>query len=195
MGTDQGRGHGAEAVKKLGGTTLWEAKERFRASTKSMLCHRKSASRLSMGTSISCNMAIPGSFARNCSYYGRKLIAEAAFSRTSQFGIVAQGPAQAQAPALCASLGLHLPVSATGGGRFRPSATYTPPPADKKSKGPKRPENLPLGWFSAEAGPEGPGQQRTVSPRKLRSLNARRAALPRAAAAESDGWRAGCRPW
>jgi len=25
-----------------------------------MLCHRKSASRLSMGTSISCNMAIPG---------------------------------------------------------------------------------------------------------------------------------------
>ena len=90
-----------------------------------MLCHRKSASRLSMGTSISCNMAIPGSFARNCSYYGRKLIAEAAFSRTSQFGIVAQGSAQAQAPALCASLGLHLPVSATGGGRFRPSATYT----------------------------------------------------------------------
>ena len=23
--------------------------------------------------------------------------------------------------------------------------------------GPKRPENLPLGWFSAEARPEGPG--------------------------------------
>ena len=25
--------------------------------------------------------------------------------------------------------------------------------------GPKRPENLPLGWFSAEAGPEGPGHK------------------------------------
>ncbi|MBR1584436.1 MAG: hypothetical protein IJ662_02725, partial [Clostridia bacterium] len=63
-------------------------------------------------------------------FRGRKWIAEAAFSRTSQFGIVAQGSAQAQPPGLCASLGLHLPVSATGGGRFRPSATYTPPPAE-----------------------------------------------------------------
>ena len=36
-----------------------------------------------METSISCNMTIPGKNARNCSYYGRKLIAEAAFSRSS----------------------------------------------------------------------------------------------------------------
>ncbi|MBR3020156.1 MAG: hypothetical protein IKH57_24325, partial [Clostridia bacterium] len=36
----------------------------------------------------------------------------------------------------------------------------------KPSLGSKRPENLPLGRFSAETGPEGSGQQRTVSPRK-----------------------------
>jgi len=36
-----------------------------------------------METSISCNMTIPGKNARNCLYYGRKLIAEAAFSRSS----------------------------------------------------------------------------------------------------------------
>ena len=54
-----------------------------RASTKSMLCHRKSASSLSMGTSICYKMAFPGSSAWKCSFYGRKLIEEAAFSRSS----------------------------------------------------------------------------------------------------------------
>ena len=55
----------------------------LRASTMSMLCHRKSASSLSMGTSICCKMAFPGSSAWKCSFYGRKLIEEAAFSRSS----------------------------------------------------------------------------------------------------------------
>ena len=32
--------------------------------------------------------------------------------------------------------------------------------------GPKRPENLPLGWFSAEAGPEGPGRPCRRSPQR-----------------------------
>ena len=36
--------------------------------------------------------------------------------------------------------------------------------------GPKRLENLPLGWFSAEAGPEGPGRPCRRSPQRLPSL-------------------------
>ena len=51
-----------------------------------------------MGTSISCNMAIPGKVARNCSYYGRKLIAEAVKDRSSDrqsrsCGLLMKGPA------------------------------------------------------------------------------------------------------
>ena len=34
-------------------------------------------SSLSMGTSICCKMAFPGKYARKCSFYGHKLIAEA----------------------------------------------------------------------------------------------------------------------
>ena len=44
-----------------------------------------------------------------------------------QFAIVAQA---ALRPVLCGSLGLHLPVSATGGGRFRP-----PWPEESKETG------------------------------------------------------------
>jgi hypothetical protein len=36
-----------------------------------------------MGTSICYKMAFPGNSAWKCSFYGRKLIAEAAFSRSS----------------------------------------------------------------------------------------------------------------
>ena len=69
----------------------------FRASTKSMLCHRKPACRLSMETSICYKMAFPGSSAWKCSFYGRKLIEEAAFSRSSNrqsrsCGLLMKGP-------------------------------------------------------------------------------------------------------
>ena len=47
--------------------------------------------------------------------------------RLPQFAIVAQA---ALRPVLCGSLGLHLPVSATGGGRFRP-----PWPEESKETG------------------------------------------------------------
>ena len=65
------------------GKPLLGAQRAVRASTKSMLCHRKSASSLSMGTSICCKMAFPGNSAWKCSFYGRKLIAEATFCCSS----------------------------------------------------------------------------------------------------------------
>ena len=34
----------------------------------------------------------------------------------------------------------------------------------KRSLGPKRPENMPFGIFSAEAGPEGPGEEKERFP-------------------------------
>ena len=37
--------------------------------------------------------------------------------------------------------------------------TFNPHRRPVRREGPKRPENLPLGWFSAEAGPEGPDQK------------------------------------
>ena len=62
-----------------------------------MLCHRKSASSLSMETSICCKRAFPGKDARKYSFYGRKLIAEATFCCSSDrqsrsCGLLMKGP-------------------------------------------------------------------------------------------------------
>ena len=65
--------------KRLNFTRTW----RVRASTKSMLCHRKPASSLSMDASICCKMAFPGNNALKRSFYGRKLIEEATFCCSS----------------------------------------------------------------------------------------------------------------
>ena len=76
--------------RSMGGTNLIRRfappspKGKARASTKSILCHRKPASSLSMDASICCKMAFPGKNARKRSFYGRKLIAEANFICSSR---------------------------------------------------------------------------------------------------------------
>ena len=54
--------------------------------------------------------------------------------RPSQFGIVADQPAQAQTALLCASLGLLPPLPATGGGGIRPSSGPHGPPSHLRGR-------------------------------------------------------------
>ena len=83
-----------------------------------------------------------------------------------QFGIVAQAPVQARAPALCASLGLLPPASATGGGGIRPPGPIRPMILDlwKQAYAGCNAEKNENRGFRPKKGKKNPGESARVFP-------------------------------